>query len=38
MKKHFYQQPIIVIMNLRSSDTIMTSEFGDNQVFDSDII
>ena len=38
MKKHFYQQPVIEIMKLLTSDAIMTSEFGDNQVFDDDII
>lgn len=37
MKKHFYEQPVIEIMELINSDPIMTS-IGDNQVFDDDII
>lgn len=38
MKKHFYQQPLIVVTVLSTVDTVMASGFGDNQVDDDDII
>ena len=39
LKKQFYTQPIFVLMNLNSADTIMASGFdGENFVNDTDII
>ena len=38
MKKHFYQQPSLVITVLSTVDTVMASGFGDNKVYDGDII
>ena len=39
MKKHFYEQPTIVLTDLSTADTvIMSGNVGDNQIFDSDII
>ena len=38
MKKQFYTQPIFVLMNLNSADTIMASIIDDNFVSDNDII
>ena len=38
MKKHFYQQPLIVVTVLSTVDTVMASGFGDTIVPDGDII